>query len=325
MLGKYKEGEDKQMIGYLYHITNLINNKTYIGKTNNIDRRISRHFSDLKKGQHHSHKLQRAFNKYGEKVFKVTYETFLDISEKELADKEISEIKKFNSYYNGYNETLGGEGHALLFDFEEQVLIYQIGQRYDGIKHKLANYFKCDRTTLTAIMKKDVLSHIQYSEEKLQTLIQQVGITKDYLKENYKNNYTKKLNKFQVFCILAEIEFNNISQATCGRACGVTKDLVQNIVSGRTYKKEYQAYIQMDQEKKKKYLNQLPIDRTAKKMSKVQITQALVDYILDNKGKKTQTEIAKELNIDRKRVSRIINKETYLNFIKDWEKRHLHS
>ena len=51
----------------------------------------------------------------------------------------------------------------------------------------------------------------------------------------------------------------------------------------------------------------------------------LVDYILDNKGKKTQTEIAKELNIDRKRVSRIINKETYLNFIKDWEKRHLHS
>ena len=77
--------------------------------------------------------------------------------------------------------------------------------------------------------------------------------------------------------------------------------------------------------KKKKYLNQLSIDRTAKKMSKVQITQALVDYILDNKGKKTQTEIAKELNIDRKRVSRIINKETYLNFIKDWEKRHLHS
>ena len=75
------------MIEYLYHITNLINNKTYIGKTNNIDRRISRHFSDLKKGQHHSHKLQRAFNKYGEKVFKVTYETFLDISEKELADK----------------------------------------------------------------------------------------------------------------------------------------------------------------------------------------------------------------------------------------------
>ena len=27
------------MVGYLYHITNQINNKTYIGKTNDIDRK----------------------------------------------------------------------------------------------------------------------------------------------------------------------------------------------------------------------------------------------------------------------------------------------
>ena len=142
------------MVGYLYHITNQINNKTYIGKTNDIDRRITRHFSDLRKGQHHSHKLQRAFDKYGDKVFKVTYETFLDISEEELAKKEIFEIKKFDSYNNGYNETLGGEGHLVLFDFEKQILIYQLGQRYDGIKHKLAKYFNCDRSTITNIINK---------------------------------------------------------------------------------------------------------------------------------------------------------------------------
>lgn len=312
------------MIGYLYHITNQINNKTYIGKTNDIDRRITRHFLDLKKGQHHSHKLQRAFNKYGDKVFKVTYETFLDISEEELSKKEISEIKKFDSYNNGYNETLGGEGHSLLFEFEKQILIYQLGQRYDGIKHKLANYFNCDRSTIASIMNREVLGKIQYSEEKLQELISQIGITNDYLKENYKNNYTKKLSELQVFCILAEIEFNNITQANCGRACGVSKDLVQNIVNGKTYKEEYKKYTALSIEERKKYLNQIPVDRQAKKISKIPITQELVDYILDNKENKTQTEIAKELNIDRKRVSRIIKKETYIDFIKNWEERQIH-
>lgn len=312
------------MIGYLYHITNQINNKTYIGKTNDIDRRITRHFLDLKKGQHHSHKLQRAFNKYGDKVFKVTYETFLDISEEELSKKEISEIKKFDSYNNGYNETLGGEGHSLLFEFEKQILIYQLGQRYDGIKHKLANYFNCDRSTIASIMNREVLGKIQYSEEKLQELISQIGITNDYLKENYKNNYTKKLSELQVFCILAEIEFNNITQANCGRACGVSKDLVQNIVNGKTYKEEYKKYTALSVEERKKYLNQIPVDRQAKKISKIPVTQELVDYILDNKENKTQTEIAKELNINRKRVSRIIKKETYIDFIKNWEERQIH-
>lgn len=312
------------MIGYLYHITNQFNNKTYIGKTNDIDRRISRHFLELRKGQHHSRKLQRAFDKYGDKAFKVTYETFFDITEEELSEKEILEIKKFDSYNNGYNETLGGEGHSLLFSFEEQVLIYQLGQRYAGVKHKLASYFDCDRTTITTIMNREILNKIQYSEKEFQELILKIGITDNYLKENYKDNYTKKLNEFQVFCILAEIEFNNITQANCGRACGVSKDLVQNIASGRTYKEEYQKYVSLSEEERKRYLNQIPVDRQAKKISKIPITQELVDYILDNKESKTQIEIAKELNIDRKRVGRIIKKETYADLIDNWEKRQLH-
>jgi len=75
------------MIGYLYIITNKVNGKKYIGKTNDINRRITRHFIDLKRGNHHSHKLQRAFNKYGKDNFIVTYDTFINISEEELAQK----------------------------------------------------------------------------------------------------------------------------------------------------------------------------------------------------------------------------------------------
>lgn len=311
------------MIGYLYHITNTINGKKYIGKTNNIERRISRHFTDLKSGNHHSHKLQRAYDKYGRDAFQVSYEIFLDMTEEALSEKEIAEIKKFDAYNNGYNETLGGEGHATLLNFDEQVLIYQIGQRYDGVKHKMANYFDCDRTTLSAIMNKEILGRIEYSEEELQKLVKEIGITDEYLKENYRDNYTKKLNEFQVFCILSEIEFNNVTQAACGRACDVTKDLIQKIISGKTYQEEFKKYNLMSQEERKKYLNRIPIDRKAKKISKTQITQDLVDYIMDNKENKTQVEIAKDLNIDRKRVGRIIKKETYAVLVENWEQRHI--
>lgn len=37
---------------YIYTIENLVNHKKYIGLTNNIQRRKSRHFTDLKRNRH---------------------------------------------------------------------------------------------------------------------------------------------------------------------------------------------------------------------------------------------------------------------------------
>ena len=48
----------------IYKIENLLNSDCYIGSTNNFSRRKKRHFGDLKNGNHHSIKLQRAVNKY---------------------------------------------------------------------------------------------------------------------------------------------------------------------------------------------------------------------------------------------------------------------
>lgn len=48
----------------IYKITNKINNKVYIGKTNNsIQQRFKEHIRDSKK--HSNRPLYRAFNKYG--------------------------------------------------------------------------------------------------------------------------------------------------------------------------------------------------------------------------------------------------------------------
>jgi group I intron endonuclease len=53
----------------IYKITNIVNNKFYIGSTNNLYRRKREHFRLLKQGKNHCKLLQRAYNKYGELSF----------------------------------------------------------------------------------------------------------------------------------------------------------------------------------------------------------------------------------------------------------------
>lgn len=55
----------------IYIIENIKNGKCYIGSTAvNFSRRWGNHLNELRKDEHHSIKLQRAFNKYGENSFK---------------------------------------------------------------------------------------------------------------------------------------------------------------------------------------------------------------------------------------------------------------
>lgn len=53
----------------IYKITNIVNNKCYIGSSRNIMKRISEHKRRLRKKNHHSIKLQRSWDVYGEENF----------------------------------------------------------------------------------------------------------------------------------------------------------------------------------------------------------------------------------------------------------------
>ena len=58
------------MISGIYTITNIIDNKLYVGYTNNFKKREQSHFLELKKFIHKNQHLQRAVNKYGIENFK---------------------------------------------------------------------------------------------------------------------------------------------------------------------------------------------------------------------------------------------------------------
>jgi group I intron endonuclease len=86
---------------YVYRITNLLNNKIYIGK-HSSDR-----LDDLYYGSGYA--IKKSIKKYGKNNFKKEVICICK-SEKEWNEKEIFYIKKENSFINGYNMTKGGEG-----------------------------------------------------------------------------------------------------------------------------------------------------------------------------------------------------------------------
>jgi len=94
--------------GIIYCVTNIINNKKYIGQTTkSLKVRKRNHLSTIKRNET---AFQKAINKYGKENF--TWEIIDHAhSLEELNSKEIFWIDYYNTYgKNGYNMTLGGQG-----------------------------------------------------------------------------------------------------------------------------------------------------------------------------------------------------------------------
>lgn len=96
-------------MGQIYKITNLINNKVYIGQTKyTAELRLQGHLRDMTRPEKSEYPLYRAFRKYGLQNFRL--DILEDCPNDSLDEREIHYIKFYNTYYNGYNQTLGGQG-----------------------------------------------------------------------------------------------------------------------------------------------------------------------------------------------------------------------
>jgi len=97
--------------GIIYKATNKVNGKMYIGQTVKfLDKRIIEHICHAlnKKDNMYFHK---AIRKYGKKNFK--WEIIIKCNSREALDKaEIGMIEKYNTFGNGYNLNVGGEGNG---------------------------------------------------------------------------------------------------------------------------------------------------------------------------------------------------------------------
>jgi hypothetical protein len=134
-------------MGYIYKITNNINGKCYIGKTERtIQVRWSEHIrlSRLKLDL----PLYRAFSKYSVNNFSI--EEVEQCDSAILDEREIYWIDYFNSYRKGYNCTAGGEGGIKTYDGYIDIIIerYLNGERLDFICKEYHCDYLCIRRNM---------------------------------------------------------------------------------------------------------------------------------------------------------------------------------
>lgn len=93
-------------MAYIYSITNTINQKQYVGLTRQANPydRWKQHLEDSK--YRPSYPIHLAINKYGVDNFK--FRLIEECSDDKVEEREIYYIAKFNTFYEGYNATLGG-------------------------------------------------------------------------------------------------------------------------------------------------------------------------------------------------------------------------
>lgn len=116
---------------YIYRILNKINGKSYIGSTNNVERRFKEHIgaAHWTKSDSYNYPLQSAFRKYG--IDNFNFLILEEVSIDKTPEREQYWIKYYNTLTNsgyGYNQTL--ETECALRDPElHQKQIDKIGKR----------------------------------------------------------------------------------------------------------------------------------------------------------------------------------------------------
>ena len=138
------------MNGFIYKITNKLNNKVYIGQT--IQKPIERFY------QHCAKKcdkyilnmvIHKAIFKYGKDNF--TFEVIEEVPKQQLNEREEYWIKYYNSYTDGYNSTKGGQkGNKPFKNIDNKVIIeqYQQGKSLRTI----GKMFNIDKATVKSIL-----------------------------------------------------------------------------------------------------------------------------------------------------------------------------
>lgn len=125
-------------MAYIYCITNKINGKQYVGKTENtIDERWKEHKQDYKKERCEKRPLYDAMLKYGIDNFEIKELEYLKEGGKLLSDREIYWIQKLGTYgSNGYNATKGGDG-STLYNYSEIINSYKEIGTIKGVSQKI--------------------------------------------------------------------------------------------------------------------------------------------------------------------------------------------
>lgn len=167
------------MTGYIYVITNDINGKQYVGKTTDtLEGRFNDHCKDCVLQKCNGRPLYYAINKYGKEHFHISLLEECDLTL--LSQKEQEWITKLDTYNNGYNATLGGEGKQL-YNYEQFIEDYKNGLLIKDIAKK----YNCDPETISKVLHKnniDTTTNLSKIDHYNSIAVEQYDLNGNYLR-----------------------------------------------------------------------------------------------------------------------------------------------
>jgi group I intron endonuclease len=145
----------------VYKVTNKINGKVYIGITrHHLEKRKREHYDKAKYQQSNSI-FHNALLKYDKNDFMWEVINKADTFD-ELSEMEITYIKKYNSFNEGYNSTSGGERSFIMSDItKEKLKNINLGSKKhsDEWKQHLSETMKGDKNPFYGKKHSDVVKN----------------------------------------------------------------------------------------------------------------------------------------------------------------------
>lgn len=146
-------------MAYIYVITNNLNGKQYVGKTQlSVEERFDQHKKDARRTKNQHRPLYAAFKKYG--VDNFSYSMLEECSSEDASEREQYWIATLNTYgSSGYNATVGGDAKAFL---DHQLIIdtYQKERSYT----KTAQKCGCCIDSVKNICKSNGIKSVPFAE-----------------------------------------------------------------------------------------------------------------------------------------------------------------
>lgn len=212
---------------YIYKITNIINNKSYIGQTIDIERRFKEHCYNYQKD--YISLINQAIKKYGKENFKIE-ELYFGT---DYNNKEKEYIKFYNTLVpNGYNIQKGGEEPP----------------RYNGEDHPESTITWEQANKIQTLLKEKYLTMTKIAEI--------TGTTKDVIRHINEGNTWKNKNinypirnwaanviqEDDIDKIIYMLKNTNKTQKEIAEEIGCKRSCITMINNGKNHKRENEKY-----------------------------------------------------------------------------------